>query len=317
MIVVGSPIRSNSQRLLEVAERAGCAAVRLLLRADDIDWGLFGGIAQPWHYCRRFCAGGPGRGNHRRFCRMFYRSMESVLNPPMRTCVFPLPRESARAGSGIAHGGLYGGLWTRTCSRSSQATRLANPFPTKGIAEGVENYQLPPRTRRKARYILTLYEKRVNEADLPFFLGLTQSPCRPKGLNCPLPLPEPQRRHARSPIRPPGLRSSRFSTASRFADRRRSIARALGAPWRDLHLDGRDFADERARIRSSVEAWQPLFALAEAQADRVSTGLAERSPFRSGRRFTRDWPHGPARRRSSMRICSPTTCSSSVRRFRG
>ena len=44
MIVVGSPNSSNSQRLLEVAEREGCPLVRLLLRADDIDWSLFGNI---------------------------------------------------------------------------------------------------------------------------------------------------------------------------------------------------------------------------------------------------------------------------------
>ena len=44
MIVVGSPNSSNSQRLLEVAEREGCRLVRLLLRAEDIDWSLFGNI---------------------------------------------------------------------------------------------------------------------------------------------------------------------------------------------------------------------------------------------------------------------------------
>ena len=45
MIVVGSPNSSNSVRLKEVAERAGCARVQLVLRAADIDWTLFGGIA--------------------------------------------------------------------------------------------------------------------------------------------------------------------------------------------------------------------------------------------------------------------------------
>jgi 4-hydroxy-3-methylbut-2-en-1-yl diphosphate reductase len=44
MIVVGSPNSSNSQRLREVAERAGCDPVRLLLRAGDIDWALYGDI---------------------------------------------------------------------------------------------------------------------------------------------------------------------------------------------------------------------------------------------------------------------------------
>jgi len=42
MIVVGSPNSSNSQRLREVAEREGCPVVRLILRAGDIDWSLFG-----------------------------------------------------------------------------------------------------------------------------------------------------------------------------------------------------------------------------------------------------------------------------------
>jgi 4-hydroxy-3-methylbut-2-enyl diphosphate reductase len=44
MIVVGSPNSSNSQRLREVAERAGCDPVRLILRAEDIDWALYGNV---------------------------------------------------------------------------------------------------------------------------------------------------------------------------------------------------------------------------------------------------------------------------------
>ena len=44
MIVVGSPNSSNSQRLREVAERSGCKAARLVLRAEDIDWSVFGNI---------------------------------------------------------------------------------------------------------------------------------------------------------------------------------------------------------------------------------------------------------------------------------
>jgi 4-hydroxy-3-methylbut-2-enyl diphosphate reductase len=44
MIVVGSPNSSNSQRLREVAERSGCTRARLVLRAEDIDWTIFGDI---------------------------------------------------------------------------------------------------------------------------------------------------------------------------------------------------------------------------------------------------------------------------------
>jgi 4-hydroxy-3-methylbut-2-enyl diphosphate reductase len=45
MIVVGAPNSSNSQRLKEVAERAGCARAALVQRGADIDWNTFGSIA--------------------------------------------------------------------------------------------------------------------------------------------------------------------------------------------------------------------------------------------------------------------------------
>jgi 4-hydroxy-3-methylbut-2-en-1-yl diphosphate reductase len=45
MVVVGSPNSSNTQRLKEVAERAGCVRAALVNRAADIDWAVFGGIA--------------------------------------------------------------------------------------------------------------------------------------------------------------------------------------------------------------------------------------------------------------------------------
>jgi len=45
MVVVGSPNSSNTQRLKEVAERAGCRRAALVQRAEDIDWSTFGSIA--------------------------------------------------------------------------------------------------------------------------------------------------------------------------------------------------------------------------------------------------------------------------------
>src|SRR5260221_3640871 len=57
----------------------------------------------------------------------------------------------------------------------------------KGIAEGVENSNFLLHTTRDP-LILTLYEKRVEKGDLPFFLGLMQH-LASRGLSCPLPLP--------------------------------------------------------------------------------------------------------------------------------
>ena len=56
-----------------------------------------------------------------------------------------------------------------------------------GIAEGVENSNYLLRTDR-AHYILTLYEKRVERADLPFFIEVMEV-LATSGLTCPLPVP--------------------------------------------------------------------------------------------------------------------------------
>jgi 4-hydroxy-3-methylbut-2-enyl diphosphate reductase len=45
LIVVGAPNSSNSLRLVEVAERAGCPKALLLQRAEEIPWEEFDGIA--------------------------------------------------------------------------------------------------------------------------------------------------------------------------------------------------------------------------------------------------------------------------------
>ncbi|MDF1734777.1 MAG: 4-hydroxy-3-methylbut-2-enyl diphosphate reductase [Minwuia sp.] len=42
LLVVGAPTSSNSKRLVEVAERAGCRASMLVERAADLDWNVIG-----------------------------------------------------------------------------------------------------------------------------------------------------------------------------------------------------------------------------------------------------------------------------------
>ncbi|HVL73599.1 MAG TPA: phosphotransferase, partial [Beijerinckiaceae bacterium] len=56
----------------------------------------------------------------------------------------------------------------------------------KGIAEGVENTNYYLQTGQGS-YILTLYEKRVREEELPFFLGLMEHLAQ-HGIDCPLPV---------------------------------------------------------------------------------------------------------------------------------
>jgi homoserine kinase type II len=157
----------------------------------------------------------------------------------------------------------------------------------KGIAEGVENTNYFLHTTQGS-YILTLYEKRVREADLPFFLGLMQHLAL-KGLNCPLPV---SNRRGEALGRVAGRPAVIITFLEGIAVRRPTAQHcwALGAALAKLHLAGEDF-DLRRPNALSLEAWAPLFAQAEAQADTVSPGLAERTR-RELANLEASWPRG-------------------------
>ncbi|MDG2570752.1 4-hydroxy-3-methylbut-2-enyl diphosphate reductase, partial [Vibrio parahaemolyticus] len=92
MIVVGPPNSTNSQRLREVAEREGCPLVRLILRAEDIDWSLFGDIRS-----LGITAGASApeilvEGIIDAFAERYDVSVESVSTAD-ESVFFPLPRE--------------------------------------------------------------------------------------------------------------------------------------------------------------------------------------------------------------------------------
>lgn len=140
----------------------------------------------------------------------------------------------------------------------------------RGIAEGVENSNYALRTTT-GDFILTLYEKRVNVADLPWFLGLMEH-LASRGLNCPQPV------KARDGV---ALRSlcGRAAAVTTFLPgvwpRRVRLEHCapLGASLAALHLAGEGFAATRANALGP-DGWTPLLARASLGADTVSEGLA-------------------------------------------
>ena len=157
----------------------------------------------------------------------------------------------------------------------------------KGIAEGVENTNFFLHTSA-GNFILTLYEKRVNEADLPFFLNLMEHLAR-RGLACPQPVRNRQGAAlGRLCGRPAVIVSFLEGVSVKVpgVDHCAALGQALAA----LHAAGRDFAMTRQNSLS-VGAWRPLFTQAEDQADTVSPGLAERT--RADLAFLEaSWPEG-------------------------
>jgi len=141
----------------------------------------------------------------------------------------------------------------------------------KGIAEGVENSNFLLHTTRDP-LILTLYEKRVEKNDLPFFLGLMQH-LAAKGLSCPLPLPRKDGALlGELSGRPAALISFLEGMWLRKPEAKhcREVGKALAA----MHLAGEGFEIKRPNALS-VEGWKVLWDKAEARADEVEKGLKD------------------------------------------
>ena len=140
----------------------------------------------------------------------------------------------------------------------------------KGIAEGVENSNYLLLTGR-GPYILTLYEKRVDARDLPFFLGLIEH-LAAHGVPCPVPV------HGRDGAVLRRLCERPAAITSFLAGvwpRRPSPAHCagLGEALARMHLAGLDYPAERANALS-VDSWRPLFEKCSAGADGVVPGLS-------------------------------------------
>jgi homoserine kinase type II len=139
----------------------------------------------------------------------------------------------------------------------------------KGIAEGVENSNYLLHTER-GFFILTLYEKRVKEEDLPFFIGLMRHLAQ-RGLNCPLPVVD---RSGEALGRLAGRPAALVTFLDGMGVRRPGVGHcgAVGEALARLHLAGADF-DMRRVNALSVQGWRPLYEQAAERADTVTPGL--------------------------------------------
>ncbi len=141
----------------------------------------------------------------------------------------------------------------------------------KGIAEGIENSNFAL-TTSSANFILTLYEKRVERDDLPFFLGLMDH-LAGAGIPCPTPIHGRDGEALRTLC---GRPAAIVTFLSGMWPRRITPEHTaeLGRALAELHLAGADFKMTRANDLS-LESWRPLLAQSEARADEVASGLAK------------------------------------------
>ena len=152
----------------------------------------------------------------------------------------------------------------------------------KGIAEGVENTNYVLATTR-GQYMVTLYEKRVDPKDLPFFLGLMDHLAE-RGINCPRPIHGKDGNALRTLAGKPAAMTSFLQG---MWPRRMTVKHCgpVGEATAALHLAGRDFAMKR-RNALSVAGWRPLFEGSRRHIDKpLERELAAELEF-----FEASWP---------------------------
>lgn len=147
---------------------------------------------------------------------------------------------------------------------------LGAPVSFKGIAEGVENSNFLLETEA-GKFILTVYEKRVREDELPFFLGLTRWLAQ-HGYPSATPMID-KAGEALKRVR--GKPCAIFSFLPGLSVRRPSAAhcREAGEGLARLHLAADGFAMTRANDLGQA-AWAPMFEGLKTQADGLKPGLA-------------------------------------------
>lgn len=145
---------------------------------------------------------------------------------------------------------------------------IGAPLSFKGIAEGIENSNFYLQTDRGA-FILTLYEKRVAEEDLPFFLGLIEHLAE-RGVHCPLPV---KTRDGRSLTTLNRRNAAIVTFLTGIALRRPDAAHCASAATAlaGLHKAGEGFGLSRVNALGP-KGWRPL-AEAIYGADTIEDGL--------------------------------------------
>jgi homoserine kinase type II len=141
----------------------------------------------------------------------------------------------------------------------------------KGIAEGVENSNFLLHTT-SGYFILTLYEKRVAKADLPFFLDL-MTHLASRGINCPQPV---KNRNGEALSSLAGRPAAIINFLEGIWPRKPNVAHCagVGQALAKMHLAGADFP--MARVNAlSVSGWRPLFDVAASRADELQHGLRD------------------------------------------
>lgn len=166
---------------------------------------------------------------------------------------------------------VYTDITDEELSGLLSAYDIGKPLAFKGIAEGVENSNFFLDTET-GRFILTVFERRTREADLPFFMAVMETLAEAG-------VPAPRPMHTRDGAMVARVRDKPCAVVtflSGLSPKRPSVAqcRAAGEGLAQLHVRLRDSGLARANALSR-EAWEALVRPRLEQAEGLRAGLAD------------------------------------------
>ena len=192
---------------------------------------------------------------------------------------------------------VYSQLSTEELSALVARWDVGPLLSAKGIAEGISNSNWLIETgggpggnddQRSRRHILTIYERRIHTADLPFFLGLLD---HLSNAGCPVPRTLRTREGAGFTMVGdkaaaliefmPGLSPSRPS-----AQQAHAVGRALAG----VHLASADYAGSRGNDLGPAQSAAILSAYSAAQLETIDSALPPMAE--AARSIARQWPMG-------------------------
>ena len=147
---------------------------------------------------------------------------------------------------------------------------LGRPLSFKGVAEGIENSNFTLETEA-GHYFLTIFERRVREADLPYFIGLMQQ-LAAHGFPCATPIPD-RAGAVLTRVRNKAATIVSFLPGLSVRHPTPAHCREAGAGLAALHAAAAGFGLHRPNDLS-VAAWRPLFLGRESAADALRPTLS-------------------------------------------
>ena len=167
---------------------------------------------------------------------------------------------------------VYTDVDDKALSAFLSAYDLGEAIAFKGIAEGVENSNFLLETP-KGRFILTLFEKRVNADDLPYFMGVMDHLAE-KGFPAPLPVKAKDGLALRTLNGRPAVIITFLTGVSPRKPNVRQC-KALGKGLAQFHQALSDYTGSRSNDLSCAD-WRSMFEGREGQADALSPHLSDK-----------------------------------------